>query len=135
MRARLLVCSRGVARGGAAFAGSAARGPERTRGPAAVDGGAESLAAAEASAVPAGAATAVEAAVQRVLSARGAAGDVPAQAGRSLSDRAGDARRPLSRTLRQLGPPSRNRPTLAGLGLCSFLRPDPVAEGGRRLPS
>lgn len=48
---------------------------------------------------------------QRVLSGRGAAGDVPAQAGRSLSDRAGDARPPLSRTLRRLGPPSRNPPT------------------------
>lgn len=48
---------------------------------------------------------------QRVLSGRGAAGDVPAQAGRSLSDRAGDARPPLSRTLRRLGPPSRNHPT------------------------
>lgn len=97
-------------------------------------GAAESSAAAETSAVPAGAATAVEAALQRVLSGRGAAGDVPAQAGRSLSDRAGDARRQLSRTLRQLGPPSRNRPTLAGLGFFSLLRPEPGAEGERRLP-
>lgn len=64
----------------------------------------------------------------------GAAGDVPAQAGRSLSDRAGDARRPLAWTLKQLGPPSRNRPTLGGLGLCCLLRPDPGAEAGRRLP-
>lgn len=66
---------------------------------------------------------------QRVLSGRGAAGDVPTQAGRSLSDRAGDARPPLSRTLRRLGPPSRNHPTPGGLGLC-FLRPDPGNRGG-----
>lgn len=66
---------------------------------------------------------------QRVLSGRGAAGDVPTQAGRSLSDRAGDARPPLSRTLRRLGPPSRNHPTPCGLGLC-FLRPDPGNRGG-----
>lgn len=79
-------------------------------------------------AAPAEAATAVEAAVQRVLSGRGAAGDVSAQAGRSLSDRAGDARRPLARTLRRLGPPSRNRPTLGGLRLCCLLRSDPGAE-------
>lgn len=89
---------------------------------------------AQASATPAEAATAVEAEVQRVLSGRGAAGDVPTQAGRSLSDRAGDARRPLSRTLRQLGPPSRNSLTLAGLGLYSLLWPHPGANGGRRLP-
>lgn len=44
-----------------------------------------------------------------MLSGRGAAGDVPAQAGRCLCDREGDARRPLARTLKQLGPPSRNR--------------------------
>lgn len=89
---------------------------------------------AQASATPAEAATAVEAEVQRVLSGRGAAGDVPARAGRSLSDRAGDARRPLSRTLKQLGPPSENGPTLAVLGLYSLLRPHPGADGGRRLP-
>lgn len=69
-----------------------------------------------------------------MLSGRGAAGDVPAQAGRSLSDRAGDAPRPLAWTLRQLGPPYRNRPTLAGLRLCCLLRPDSGAEGGRQLP-
>lgn len=57
---------------------------------------------------------------QRVLSRRGAAGDVPAQAGRSLCDRAGDARTPLTRTLRRLGPPSWNRPTSGGLGPCCF---------------
>lgn len=57
---------------------------------------------------------------QRVLSRRGAAGVVPAPAGRSLCDRAGDARTPLARTLGRLGPPSRNRPTPGGLGLCCF---------------
>lgn len=51
------------------------------------------------------AATPTEVAVQRVLSGRGAAGDVPAPAGRSLSDRAGDARRPIARTLRQWAHP------------------------------
>lgn len=89
---------------------------------------------AQASATPAEAATAVEAEVQRVLSGRGAAGDVLAQAGRSLSDRAGDARRPLSRTLRQLGPPSRNRRPLLALASAPScgLTLGPTAGGGFR---